>query len=316
MLDFFFLLIGLACLWLGAELVIRGALNVANYLKVSQIFIGVTILAIGTDLPELVVAIDASILQLAGKDASGIIIGNAIGSSLNQITLVLGTGAIVGHLFMTRKSIWKDGIVLLGSMLVLFLVSYDGTITQSDGIILLVVYGIYYLMLFYGEFYGEEVSTQKKKQVPTKIWQNLIYLLGGLALVAVASDLVVDKSINLAKLWGVPQSYIALVFIALGTSLPELVLTISASFKKAPELSVGNIIGSNIFDLLVPVGIGAAISVQQIDTNLIWGDLLYLFAVTVLILTAFYYSQNLSRIWGFVLVFVYAAYVITKSLSL
>ena len=283
MAEFGYLVFGLGALWLGTELVIRGALAIANYFNLSQVFIGLTILAIGSDLPELIVAIEASVLQLQGEEVSGLIVGNAIGSSLNQITMVLGIGGLVGYLTLSRKAIKQNGLVLMGVLLLLFLVCYDGVITKVEGISLLVVYAVFYLLLLY----GEKVPQRVKKELPKKIWQHLVQLLGGIALVIVASGIVVKSAISLAEIWGVSKSFIAIVFIALGTSLPELALTISAAVKKAPGLSVGNVIGSNIFDLLVPVGIGATISEIQIEPNLLWRDLPILFLITVLALTFF-----------------------------
>ncbi len=312
MLELGYLLFGLGALWIGTELVIRGALVIASYYQLSQVFIGLTILAIGSDLPELIVAVEASILQLRGEEVSGIIVGNAIGSSLNQITIVLGIGGLLGYLTLSRRSIKQDGLVLLGVLLLLLLVSFDGSISRVEGITLLVVYVIYYLMLLY----NEKVPRQLKKELPKKVWQNLVQLLGGIVLVIIASEVVVKNAISLAEIWGVSQSYIAIVFIALGTSLPELALSISAAVKKAPGLSVGNVIGSNIFDLLVPVGIGATISELDVEFNLIKRDMPILFIVTVLVLIFFYKMKGLQKKEAISLIALYLVYIMFKSLGL
>ena len=312
MWEFVYLIFGLLGLWLGTELVIRGALTIAEHYKLSQVFIGLTILAIGTDLPELVLAIDASLLQLKGVEASGLIVGNALGSCLNQISLVLGVAGILSYIKLSRQSLKQDGLVLMGSMFLFFLVSLDGKITRIEGFTLVTIYLIYYLMLLY----GEKVPQRLKQELPQKVGQNLIYLLGGLVLVVVASDLVIKNGIKLAELWGVSQSFIGIVFIALGTSLPELVLSIGAVLKKAPGLSVGNIIGSNIFDILVPMGVGAAISELKVEQSLLYFDTPVLFVVTGLVLFFFYKKKGLQRKEAISLVSIYGIYIVLKTIGL
>lgn len=304
-------MLGLTGLWLGTELIIKGALTIAEYYKLSHVFIGLTILAIGTDLPELIVAIDASLLQKSGQETSGIIIGNAIGSCLNQITIVLGIAGMVGYLTLTKKAIKQDGLVLVGAIILFFLVGFDGKISAIEGFSLIVVYLIYYVRLLY----GEKVSEKLKKELPKKIWQNLIYLLSGIALVIFTSDVVVKNAISLAVLWEVPQSFIGIVFIALGTSLPELAISLNAARKKAVGLSVGNIIGSNIFDLMVPVGVGASLSELKVESNLIWRDLPVLFLVTVVVLVYFSKKKGLQRKEAISLVGIYLLYVVLKVLG-
>ena len=302
---------GLTGLWLGTELIIRGALTIAEYYKLSHVFIGLTILAIGTDLPELLVAIDASLLQEKGQETSGIIIGNALGSCLNQITIVLGIAGTMGYLTLTKKTIKQDGLVLIGAIILFLLVGIDGTISAIEGLSLIIVYLIYYVRLLY----GEKVPEKLKKELPKQIWQNLIYLLGGIALVIFTSDVVVNNAIALAELWGVPQSFIGIVFIALGTSLPELAISLNAARKKAVGLSVGNIIGSNIFDLLVPVGVGASLADIKVESTLLWRDLPVLFVVTVVVLIFFSKKKGLQRKEAISLIGIYLLYVTMKVLG-
>ncbi len=309
MWELLYLIFGLIGLWLGTELVIRGALTIAEHYNLSQVFIGLTILAIGTDLPELMLSIDASLLKLKGVETSGLIVGNALGSCLNQITLVMGVAGVMGYITLSRKSLKQDGLVLLGSIVLFFLVSYDLKISRIEGITLVVVYVIYYLMLLY----GEKLPERLKKELPQKIWQNLVFLLGGIVLVIVASDMVINNGLKLAELWGVSQSFIGIVFIAFGTSLPELVLSIGAALKKATGLSVGNIIGSNIFDILIPAGVGATISEIQVEKPVLHFDTPILFVVTAIVLIYFYKKKGLQKKEAFSLLAVYVIYIIFKS---
>jgi cation:H+ antiporter len=163
--------------------------------------------------------------------------------------------------------------------------------------------------------YGEKVSQKLKTEIPKKIWQLLIYLVGGFVLVVMSSDIVVTNSIVLAESWGVSQSFIAIVFIAVGTSLPELAISLGAVIKKSPGLSVGNIIGSNIFNLLVPVGLGAVLSDLHVEPNLLQRDVPFLFLITVVVLIFFSKKRGLQKKEAGSLIAVYLLYLVVKTLG-
>ena len=174
MLELFLTVLGLVGLWLGTELVIRGAVNIANYYNLSQVFVGVAVLAIGTDLPEMVIAINASIQNvLQGVSTSGIIIGNAIGSSFIQISLVLGLAGLLGYLTLSKRHLYEDGIMLLGAVLLLILLSFDGQITRIEGIVLIVVYIMYYSRLIHQERFGQKI----RKRLHKGIRKDFLFLI-------------------------------------------------------------------------------------------------------------------------------------------
>ena len=250
MQEVLLILFGLTGLWLGTELVIKGAVNIAEYYKLSQVFVGLAILSIGTDLPEIIIAINASLHNAIGNtDTSGIIIGNAIGSSFSQISIVLGTTGLVGYLTLKKRHLFEDGVMLLGSVLLVILLGFDGNITRIDGIVLIVVYLIYYFRLFHQERIGKKI----KKEFSKHIRKDIIYLIIGIIIIIFTSELVVDNSISFAEDFGIKQSFVGIIILGLGTSLPELALALNGVRKKASGLSVGNLIGSNIFDMLIPV---------------------------------------------------------------
>ncbi|MDN5203923.1 sodium:calcium antiporter [Fulvivirgaceae bacterium BMA10] len=304
-----FLFIALLGLWLGTELIIKGALNIANYYNLSQMFIGLSVLAIGTDLPEMVISISGSIQHLKGTQTSGVIVGNALGSCFAQVSIVLGISGLAGYLTLTKKHLKYDGIVLLGSIALLFLFALDGIISRIEGISLLIVYTIYYLSLFHNENFASKIKTTKSDK---RIWQDLFFLISGALVVIFCADRVVHHAVILAESWGVKQSFIGIILIGLGTSLPELAISINAALKKASGLSVGNLIGSNIFDLLMPIGAGATIIPLSFDKNLNLIDLPLLFALTILLLFFFKKRKGLQRNEAISLITIYIGYIIFK----
>ncbi len=313
MQEVLLILFGLTGLWLGTELVIKGAVNIAEYYKLSQVFVGLAILSIGTDLPEIIIAINASLHNAIGNtDTSGIIIGNAIGSSFSQISIVLGTTGLVGYLTLKKRHLFEDGVMLLGSVLLVILLGFDGNITRIDGIVLIVVYLIYYFRLFHQERIGKKI----KKEFSKHIRKDIIYLIIGIIIIIFTSELVVDNSISFAENFGIKQSFVGIIILGLGTSLPELALALNGVRKKASGLSVGNLIGSNIFDMLIPVGMGATISELEIEKNLILFDLPFLFILSFIVLFFFYKKKGLQKIEAAVLVGIFVLYTTLKVLGI
>lgn len=314
MQELILLIIGLIGLWISTNLVIKGALNIANYYELSEVFVGIAILAIGTDLPELIISIDASIQSAVfDVDTSGIIIGNAIGSSYSQISLVIGAIGLFSYLTLRKKHLYEDGLMLLGSILLLLLLGIDGSISLVEGLVLMVVYGVYYFRLFHNE---RVVSKIKSKKTNHGLRKDVILLVIGFVFVFFASNLVVDNAIELTDNHGLKQSFVGIIIIGLGTSLPELAVSLNAARKKAHGLSVGNLIGSNIFDLLIPVGVGASISEIKVDKMLIYFDLPLLFVLSLLVLFFFYKKRGIQRTEAIILIAFYGVYVFLKILGI
>lgn len=309
MQEIFLILLGLIGLWLGTELVIKGAVNIAEYYKLSKVFVGLAILSIGTDLPEIIIAINASLHSaIENTDTSGLIIGNAIGSSFIQISIVLGSVGLLGFLSLNKRHLYEDGIMLLGSVILVILLGIDGEITRVDGIVLIVVYLIYYFRLFH----QERIAKKLKKKLNKHIGKDILFLIIGIIVVIFASELVVDNSIRFAEDFGIRQSFVGIIIIGLGTSLPELAIALNAVRKKAGGLSVGNLIGSNIFDMLIPVGMGASISELKIEKSLIVFDLPFLLLLSFIVLFFFYKKKGLQKTEAVILISIFVLYASLK----
>jgi cation:H+ antiporter len=311
-MNLLLLILALLGLWAGTELAVRNALRLAACLGLSPLFVGLTILAIGTDLPELVLSIEAGLQRLRGIETSGLVIGNAIGSCLGQIGFALGAAGLVGYLTIGRRQIWSDGVMLLGSIGIFFLVSWDGTITRIDGGILIVVYLIYFANAVRREQYqdGERVAEPTSSRI-----QISLLCLVGLVIVAASCHLAISSAVALAREWGIAQTFIGIVLMGMGTSLPELAVSVNAALKKQGALSVGNVLGSNIFDMLVAPGAAAVIaglSVRSRATLMI--DLAALLAISVLVLVFFLQRKGLQKREALTLVIAYTAYITLRTL--
>jgi len=309
MLELLLIIIGLAGLWLGTEWVIKGAVNIAEYYQLSQAFIGIAILAIGTDLPELIISLDASLHKASyDVDTSGIILGNSIGSCIGQISAVLGFAGLFGMLSITKKDLLQDAVMLLGSIIVVILFGLDGQISYAEGGLLLVMYGIYYFTLIRKEHIVQKV----RKRLKRSIGKDIVFLIAGLIVVIYSSDLVVRNAVAFAGLLNIRQSFVGIIIIGLGTSLPELALSLNASRKKAFSLSVGNLIGSNIIDILVPIGMGGSIAQLNVGKKLLWFDLPFLFVISLLVIIFFYRQRGVQRKEAIVLIMLFFFYAILK----
>ncbi|MBN8692840.1 MAG: calcium/sodium antiporter [Bacteroidetes bacterium] len=308
-MSVFLITIGLIGLWLGTKWVINAALGIANLFKLSHGFVGVAILAVGTDLPEVFVTLKASLLQLSGVESSGIITGNAIGSSISQITVILGIAALLLTFKMPKSELILNGIFLLLSVALVYVFGHDGNITRVEGILLIITYLLYYYLLLRN---NKDETAAENEGAPDSIPKIILLLIAGLIVLIGSSHLVVENAMELAKAWGVEQSFVGIAVIGLGTSLPELAVSIGAAMKKSAAMSVGNVIGSNIFDGLIPIGLGASITDVKLESGFLKIDLPLLFFSSLLVIIFLLTKKGMSRLEGITLILVYLAYITLK----
>jgi cation:H+ antiporter len=307
-MDIALLIVGLAGLWIGTELTIRGAVSVAHRFGVPEFIVGVVILSIGSDLPELAIAVDAGLKNLAGGDFSDVVVGSALGSSLGQISFVLGVAGLLAYLTLPKDVVYRHGSTLLGSLLLVALFGYDGEVTRTEGIALLLVYAIYLVALF------NEVNTAESPEQPADVVvrRSVLYLIAGLVVVVVSAEVTVKSAVVVAYMLGLSDAVVAIVLIGLGSSLPELTISIAAVVKGHNRMSVGNVIGSNVFDTLVPIGAAAVIAPLGFDSGMLRLEVPYLFFVTTLVLFFFLYKRGIQRWEAAVVLGLYCVYVFTR----
>jgi cation:H+ antiporter len=310
-MDFVLLIAGIAGLFIGTELTIGGALAIARRHQLSEFFVGLVILSIGSDLPEIAIAFDAGLKGLVGNDASGVVVGTSIGSVVAQIGFVLGLAGTISFLTLPRVFVLKHGAVLLGATVLLFLLALDGQVSRMEGLVLIAAYVIYVIALMN----GENVPDEEPGQLAGGGIRSWILLLMGLGAVIISSEVTVSSVVNIAYTFELSEALISVLIIGLGTSLPELSISISAIMKGKTQMSVGNIIGSNILDTLLPIGITAVIAGITFERQLLFFDLPFIFVLTTVVLVFFYTRRGVTRPEGVIILGLYFFYVIVKLLQ-
>jgi cation:H+ antiporter len=306
MLELLFIICGLAGLWVGSEALIRGAMSLADRYKVSDALVGMLILAIGTDLPELFVAFDASFRSLAGEDLSGIVIGSAIGSGIGQFALVIGIAGFIGFSPRPLRLAPRNSVFLLGGVISLAAFSIDGLISRGEGCVLAAIYGAYLVTFIFWKTVNTEPTGDKET---TSIFKAVSFLVAGFALLPFAAGLTVVSATEFAALVGLSNLSVSAIIIGMGSSLPELSVSMIALLKNRGGLSVGNLMGSNVLDTLLVPGVGAAISPLVIPATVLWLDLPVLALVTVLVLGFLYVSpRGVKKTEASILLAIYAGY--------
>ena len=301
------LLVGFVLLIKGADFFVEGSSTVAKKLRIPSIIVGLTIVAMGTSLPELAVSATAS---LAGNNA--IAISNVVGSNMFNLIVVCGACALFTPLAIQKDVLKKDFPLAIGCGVLLLVMGIIGmNISRVDGIILSILFVIYIVVLVRQALKArantkdEEVSSEK--MIP--IWLCLIYIVGGIAAIKFGGDFVVDGAVTIAGKLGLSQNLIGLTIVAVGTSLPELVTSIVASRKNEVEMAVGNVLGSNIFNVLLILGVAGTISPMTfIMENII--DIVTLTAASLLIYVFAWTKQKINRTEGIIMLLMYASYMV------
>lgn len=307
------LIAGVGLLVLGAELLVRGASSLAGLFGISPLVIGLTIVAYGTSAPEMAVSIQSS---LAGQ--SDIALGNVIGSNIFNVLVILGLSAIVSPLVVAQQLIRMDVPIMIGISGLLLLFALDGKLQPSDGLVLLIGGIAYTLFLLYqsrretnAEVQAEYDQEYGHKSTAKWTWLiDIVLMLVGLVTLVLGSRLFVSGAVDIAQNFGVSQLVIGLTIVAAGTSLPELATSVVATLRGERDIAVGNVVGSNIFNILTVLGVTAMVSGSGIviPSSVLNFDLPVMVAVAVACIPIFATGSVISRWEGFIFVGYYVAY--------
>ncbi|MFC1665541.1 calcium/sodium antiporter [Pseudomonadota bacterium] len=310
------LLVGFALLLGGAEILVRRAQRLSILLGVSPFLIGLTVVAYGTSAPELAVNINAI---MATPPRTGLLIGTIVGSNISNLLLVLGLSALVCPLLIAKQLVRSTLLLMIAVSMLIYVFSSDGYISNLEGIFLFLGSFIYTFHLIWRErHHRHKKIVRPKNQNDNKnrpsfleITIHLLFILLGLILLVVGADYLVDASIALARILQVAEIVIGLTIIAIGTSLPELATSIIAGFKGHREIVVGNIIGSNIFNILLVLGFCAAISPEDIkvEQSALNFDIPIMVLVSLICFPIFISGYQISRWEGFLLFSYYVVYI-------
>ena len=271
--------VGLALLCFGGNWLVSGGVNIAKKFRISNLVIGMTIVAYGTSTPELAASVAA-----AGEH-SAIILGNIVGSNIANVGMVIGIAAILVPLAVRKSVLKKEIPIMLGVSVLLVLISIDGEISQYDGILLLGGLGVFAIYTFKDVIKQRNDNFEKTDQNKKNIYLKSIGLIGlGIGLLYIGAILTVDNAVILAKEFGLSEKIIGLTVIAIGTSLPELITSIIAIRKGHTDIGIGNIIGSNIYNILMIMGVGATLGGVIISSD-VYVDyaIMILFSLSLLI---------------------------------
>ncbi len=310
---------GLILLVLGGELLVRGSVNVASRLGVSPLVIGLTLVGFGTSTPELVTSVQAA---LAG--APGIAYGNIVGSNIANLLLILGVATIILPITVESSTLKRDGLVMIGVALVFAAMAATMPAGRLVGAVFLAALAAYIYLAFrqesqsssdHGAVYDKSLAAQGADPalVPGAVSKGsllvpLLTAVGGLAIVVLGGKFLVDGAVLLARSYGVSETLIGLTIVAVGTSMPELVTSVMAALRKQTDVAFGNIVGSNIYNILGIGGATALMAPTDVPREIVTFDNLVMIAISVLVIFFAWTGRRISRGEGAVLLLGYIGY--------
>lgn len=309
--------LSLAALWLGANLITRSALRLAKSWGMSEGFIGMTVLALGTSFPEITIGFTGALQKLAGQNTSGIVVGNAIGASMNQLILIVAIAGLIKSIKFRKDNVFFDSTFVIATMTAFYVTSRDGLISRSEGMVFILFYLLYLTFLSRQNFLEKLSSKIKQKFSKKKVrLADILWLVLGLMIIAKSSQLVLGNGVLLASQFGVSEATIGILLLGFGASLPELVVSISAALRGATALSLGNLIGGTVVNICVAMGLGAAITGWEVDRGLLQFDIPYLLFSSVVVVLFIASRNKLDRKESLLLLSLYLVYLSLKAMGL
>ncbi|MDD7642230.1 MAG: calcium/sodium antiporter [bacterium] len=300
LMELLLLVVGFVMLIKGADIFVEGAAGIAAKFGIPQLVIGLTIVAMGTSAPEAAVSIAAAL-----KGTADITIGNVVGSNIMNILVILGVTAVIVAVAVQRSTVrYEIPFVVLVSIVLLVMGAMDGKIGRMDGVILWLLFIVYFVYLF---LMAKNGKSEEETIEDAPIWKLLLFVLFGMALIVIGADVSVDAASEIARVIGLSERFIGLTIVAFGTSLPELCTSVVAAKRGKADLAIGNIVGSNIFNILFVVGTTALIIPVPFNPAFVI-DSLVAIAAAVLLWICVLKNNKLTRPGGIVMLAGYAGY--------
>jgi cation:H+ antiporter len=310
-MSYLLILIGLVVLIFGGDILVQGASGIAKKLRLSPLVIGMTVVAFGTSAPELMVSLKAAMLG-----SSEIAMGNVVGSNIANIAFILGVTCLIFPLVIDVNSRNIDWPVMFGASMLLFIWAFDGVISRIEGIMMFLMLVIFtWLIIRNSRKKNKKTPREEGEKVPNiylSIGKNLV----GLVMLYFGSKWLVEGAISVAQDFKIEERIIGVTIIAFGTSVPELAASVIAAVKKETEISIGNIIGSNIFNILCVIGLTATIQPIKVSEKMIFSDMIWMLGIAFLLGIILFLWKKINRWHGFVLLATYAAYIAILVLSM
>ena len=298
-MTYFLFAVGLVALFFGGEYLVRGASGIARSFRLSPMVIGLTIVGFGTSAPEMLVSVQAA---LAGQPA--IAIGNVLGSNIANILLILGISAVIAPLMIPIRKIWRDlGFMLLATATI-WVMLLDGDVSRLDGIILLAGLAVFIAVAF---LTGSAEPEAAEGSAP--LWLSGAQTLAGLVVLVIGARLLVDSATDIARTFGISEAVIGLTIVAVGTSLPELATSVVAAMRKQTEIAVGNVVGSNVFNIFGILGVTALIAPIPAEARFVSIDMYWVAGTAIGLSVIAAVLGGLPRLAGALLLAGYAGYI-------
>lgn len=311
-LSIILIIVGFALLIKGADLLVEGSSGIAKKFHIPEIIIGLTIVSIGTSMPELFVSSTS-----ASNGSPDMAIGNIIGSNLCNLLLILGLSALIKPVKFQRETrLIEMPLSLIITIIFMVLCNTDGVITKTEGIILIILFIAFLIYTIVMGIKGEQFDKEETKEVKveekqTPAIKNIIFIVAGIIALKFGGDLTIDHATNIAKMFNVSEKIIGLTILAVGTSLPELVTSVTAAIKGNSDIAIGNIIGSNIFNILLIIGVSALIS--PLAYNFTYNIQMWILILAMLVLALFPIippKNEMSRVNGAIYLVMYILYMV------
>ena len=307
-MDIICLLLGFIIIIKGSDMLVDGSVNLAKFLKIPTLVIGLTIVAIATGVPEIAISISSSL-----KGSNGLLLGNLLGSNIFNILFILGLIAIIKPLYIKKEIILKNYAFALLSCLVLFIISYDiyfgdslvNLITRTEGILLLCFAGIFLYSTVLGATLDKNIKVEKGKFS----FKDILYIVVGIVLIGLSAEVIVNSAVNISKWLGIGEDLIGLTIIAIGTNLPELVTSIVAVRKGEVDIAIGNLVGTNIYNIFLILGLAATINPITISSNA-FIDIIVLAITSFIVYIFIQHKKDINRKEGIIMILLYIIYIV------
>lgn len=302
-MDYVYLVAGLIGLFFGGEALVRGSVGIARRLAIPPLLIGLTVVGFGTSTPELLVSVDA-----AWRGVPDIALGNIIGSNIANILLIVGLTALVWPITVTGATLRRDTLVMVAAALALVPVFALGYMGRLSGVVL--VAGLVGYLIWAYRTPGDATAEDENLPAPSLALVSALWVIGGLVVLMVGARFLVDGAVSIARGFGISEAFIGLTIVAVGTSLPELATSLIAAFRRQSEIAIGNIVGSNIFNVLGILGVTAMIAPIPVAGRFLRFDLPVMIAVSLLLTALLLTRPKIGRWMGLALLAAYLAYVL------
>lgn len=304
-MAYLYLIVGLAILIFSGDFLVKGGVQIANYLKIPKLIIGLTVISIGTSAPELFVSMGAAL-----NGSSDMSVGNVVGSNIANIGLILGITTLILPMAIAKETSRLNMPILIIISVIFWLLAYDGILSLFDGLVLIVLLVGYIILLIY------RAKRNRAEEKEISVQQSIFIALGMVVLAAIGlyfgAELLVNSAQKIARSFGVSERVIGLTILAFGTSVPELATSVMAALKQQMDISVGNIVGSNIFNILSVLGITSIIQEVNVSESILHFDIFVMIGMTLLLLiTMIPLKKSYINRWeGGIMLLAYIGYIL------